>query len=315
MAEALRYTIYLIAGIVFLAVIIFIVLKSGLVEAAKETMVTMVCTFSSYSRGMLISFIWKIASILIIVMTVMSIIAGASSLGARATLKIGSKILAKSTKLFYVFSGGMAAATSFLRYLGISAFVSLMVIYVVFSHIPLICPAMTVDVGERDKPVSFDKFVNVFGSRTIDCWNMMGAGNVDPLWGLDPPNPKICFTLETHLDTKVNMKQVFEQMYEDYKNSWKLGAPSKLRMYLYCYTDNGYESFGNNPNNWGGCKLQNSRIHIMFKDHHDYDLFSYGTAACGGAITKDIFFERVKPGIQNPFELEEDDIIICVDRI
>jgi len=42
MPEALRYTTYLIAGIVFLAVIIFIVLKSGLVQAAKETMVTMV---------------------------------------------------------------------------------------------------------------------------------------------------------------------------------------------------------------------------------------------------------------------------------
>ena len=73
---ALEVTLKFIVGIVFLVLIVFALVQTGLLNAFKEQSVVMLCTFSSVSRNTLIQVIWSIAQITIIAATVFTTIAG-----------------------------------------------------------------------------------------------------------------------------------------------------------------------------------------------------------------------------------------------
>ncbi len=293
---ALNIVVGFIAGIVFLVITIFVLLKAGLLATVKEQMAVMMCTFSTYSRNIFLNAIWSFVQGLIVVITILTLISGGPSSSIGLNLAFSS--VYKKAADMIASTGLKAGAVIFLVLFSFQMIFILSVTAGIFPKIPLMCPATTINVGLHNKPVGVEDFVDTLGSRSIDCWNMMGSGNANPLWGLDPPNPRICFTLETHLNQSTNMKKVGNWVYSKFNNSWPFGGKNDMNIYLYCGKD--YE--GNNVNNWENCLIKNNRVFIMFRDKHDYDYISYDSSVCGGAINVDKFKDK-------------DNVVICVESI
>ena len=293
---ALGVVVSLIAGVVFLVIAIFLILQAGLLATVKEQLAVMVCTFSTYSRNMFLNTIWTFVSGLLVAITIMSLISGASA-GPGALKYLISTATLKSAVKMIATTGLKAAGIGLMVFLSFDLIFILAVTAGIFPKIPLMCPATTINVGLHDKPVGVEDFVNTIGSRTMDCWSMMGSGNANPLWGLDPPNPRICFTLEVHLDESTNMKNVGGMIYNKFNNSWPFGGCNNMNLYLYC----GRDYKGNNIDNWD-CNIQDNRIFILFRDKHDYDYISYDSSVCGGAINVGNFKDK-------------DNVVICVESI
>jgi hypothetical protein len=109
------------------------------------------------------------------------------------------------------------------------------------------------------------------------------------LIGLDPPNPRECRILEVVVanTTPISVSSIYKYMHDSYNKSWPLGDK---KLFVYCAVGNGVQELGNNASTWNNkCYFNQSRIFIMFRDKHDYDIVSYGTAVCGGKITSDDF--------------------------
>ena len=293
---ALNYIVGLIAGVVFLVITIFLILQAGLLAAVKEQLAVMICTFSTYTRNIFLNTIWSFVSGLLVVITIMSSISGASTGKGAFTYMLNTAT--KKTVLKIIASTGLKAAG-----IGLLALFSINIIFIlgvtagIFPKIPLMCPATTINVGLHNKPAGVEDLVDTLGSRTEDCWSMMGSGDANPLWGLDPPNPRICFTLEVHLNQSANMKDVGEMIYNKFNNSWPFGGEDDMNLYLYCGDD--YK--GNDISRWD-CNIQDNRTFILFRDKHDYDYLSYGSSVCNGAIDVDNFKDK-------------DNVVLCVEPI
>ncbi len=294
---ALETAVKFIVGIVFLVLIIFVLMQTGLLAAFKEQTAVMFCTFSAYTRDYFIKTIWSLLSIALTMITIFTVLIG----GAGALFQTGIRGITKVPKIILkdVAKGTLTRAFS---YLGIGSTIMLFVILTMFPKIPLMCPSLTIDVGFRSKPVDSDKFIETIASRTIDCYNMLGAGELNPLFGIDPPNPRICFTLETYIKTEDNMKHVFDETYRLFNASWPLGKEPDLKLYLYC----GSTFKGNNPDDWADCKVKDSRVYVMFLDRHDFDWTgSLSSAPCGG----------ISVGPFGQFDPPHDAIVWCVEEI
>lgn len=279
---ALETSVALIIGIVFLIVIIYILLQTGMLSTFQMQFYGLMCTASSYSRGIFIGiilWIWTIASIAI---TVVLAISGASK-GAYMLKQTSTKLLSRILKQAAAM-GAVAGVISIVSFLSLTVALVYVAIIPLTSGIPLICPAVTIDLGSQSNPATSEKFLSEVSASTIDCWNMYGAGSMDPLFAIDPPNPRECRTIESYIvsTTPSSPKQMYDYLYAAYNQSWPLG---NSKLFAYCVIPGSIQNLGNNPADWAGeCSFDKARIYIMFRDKHDYDLVAYGTAVCNGII-------------------------------
>lgn len=325
---AMETAIGLIMAVVFLVTIVYILLTTGLTGAFKEQFFNLICTFSAHMRALLIQSImgvWKImVGLMIVVMLMSGNVVQLGALGAE-TISQGARLVLK--KAVAAGSGGTTGGitqiiSGVLAGIGVITIMTYFMISAIISPIPLICPVSTVDVGNVIFPAEAEEFYTTAGARTIDCWNIYGSGGLDPLIGVDPPNPRNCYTLEFHLSDDVDMRTLFDDAKIKFNKTWELGTEDNPRIFLYCKSsilpisgpnqirDSDYKidmtkgdvsvPFGH----WSDCNLEKNkdyRMYIMFFDKHDYDVLSYGSGTCGGIAnwevpTRDAIFWCVENG-------------------
>lgn len=311
---ALTVAIELIAAIVFAIIVLYILLKTGLLDVFKGYFGTFFCTISGYGRGVIIMVVWNIWQIMMIVMTVALLLSG-NVLGVGMAAGTVTEYALKSALRSMVGSGMLQVIAG----ISIVTLMTYMMVGLVFSNIPFICPEMTTSLGTSKTPVSVNKFLDTTSSKTIDCFSMMGGGKFDPLWGLDPPNPKTCFVIEAYLNKKqlndrfgheyITAYDIYNYTRYKYNNTWPFGSENELRMELFCNVTPTGLPVRLSLDKWNQCSFANARIFIMYFDKHDYDLISYATSVCKGVPT-------ITENIQTFLDPnKKDGVVICVEPI
>jgi hypothetical protein len=289
---ALDTAVSLIMGVVFLIVVIYILITTGLLSSFTERVSVMICTASALARSVIIRAIWGVWQVIIIALTIFEMIAFAGKGTAVKTVETvgeAASLSMRSALVTIAKFGAIAGLGSALAMFGLATIATYAMTSTVFPKIPLICNPVTLDVGYSDvgKQATVEEFYAIAGSRTLDCWDMFGDGKWDPLWGQEGDkgtNPRSCFIIDAHLKPMAEntypppyptLKDLYVDARKTYNNSWKLGSD---KVYAYC----GNTAEGTDFNNWGGtdCQIKNSRIYIMYFDKHEYDLVSYGSSAC-----------------------------------
>jgi hypothetical protein len=294
---ALETAVALIMGIVFLVVVLFIVLGTGLLSAFQNQFYGLICTSSSYARGILVGLIMAVWSIVSLAIEIVVFLSGNVKSGLVALTKSAIKKLLREQ----VGAGLGAGVFALIALLSVSLILTYLAVLPLISNIPLFCPSVTIDVGVPGNEVTLDKFHNEFSSATSDCWNMYGAGALDPLIGVDPPNPRLCRVLEAYIKSPTNPKTVHDYMLGIYQKNWPFGSD---RIFAYCYLGGNLNKLSNDVSTWGNqCQFDKARIYVMFRDKHEYDLLSYGTSVCGGQISEDDFGDV------------GDSMVWCIERI
>lgn len=305
---ALETAVKLIAGIVFLIVVMYMLLQTGLLTSFVERINTTVCTASSIGRGIILAMIWSFFQALLIILTFIQLISGIGGYGAGAVQASRAGFFIKQALKNFALKG--ITATSVLT-LGVGTIAAYILIAKVFSAVPLICPTTVINVGAADNPTTIEDFYTVASSRTVDCWSMYGEGKFNPLWGKDPPNPRTCFILETHLEEPTSIQDLYLDMRATYGDNWKLGEE---KIWVYC----GSQDKGKDFSDWSSsaCNIQNHKMYIMYYDKHPYDDISYfdggfgdpsGSAACD---MRDSILN-----MNQVFEEDKDMIVWCIEPI
>jgi hypothetical protein len=302
---ALETAVALIIGIVFLVVVIFILLQTGLLSSFQTQIYGLTCTASAYGRSVLIGMIMQVWGPLSTVIEIIAVISGGLSGGTYALAKIGKTSLDLVRRLIKqaAIAGGGTALFALIGFLSISSILTYTALLPLVQSIPLFCPSVTIDVGTENQKASEPKFLGEIAAATTDCWNMYGSGALDPLFGVDPPNPRECRILETYVknDTPMNVSRIYDYILVEYGKNWSLGEG---KLFVYCNINNSFQKLGNNPTDWiGNCSFDQARIYVMYRDKHDYDLLSYGTAVCNGKIDT------------GDFDNVNDVIVWCIESI
>ena len=270
---AFEEIIFLIIGIVFLVVVLYIFVAKGLAGPVKAETANLACSFSAFARGMFIDalmtvwdsltpFFWLVSLTNFVIPVVI------------ITIGISTGTVLTPTELFT-----MMLYSSFL------------------SKVPIMCPAITLNVGYLADPATTDTFSDLLGSKIINTYSMFGSGEYDPLIGLTPPNPRTVYVLETHLDSGIYLNQVFDKILLKYSTKWPLSAENP-QLYVYCP-----DKLGNIPADFGTCLINNSRVYVMYKDNFVYDELTYtifGSKVCGG----------IKEDPTN-----RDAVVLCVEQL
>jgi len=275
-------------------VVLYIILRTGLLGAFQAQLYGLMCTASSYARGIIVGMILWVWGILSIVIEVIVIISGGITGITKWTgTGSGAKIFLQTFKEFYkeALKGGLQTAAGYglIGLVSLTLAMSYVIILPLISGIPIFCPVVTLDIGTQDQKASEAKFLGEISAATVDCWNMFGGGAMDPLIGIDPPNPKECRILETYINnqTPINVSMIYNYTITSYNNSWPLGSD---KLFVYCTIGGTFQELGNKPSDWTNkCSFNSARIYIMFRDAHDYDLVSYGTGVCQGKIPESAF--------------------------
>jgi hypothetical protein len=285
---ALETAVALIIGVVFLVVILYIILRTGLLGAFQTQVYGLMCTASSYARGILVGLIMTMWGAMSIALSVVIGISSGGSFGV-GTLTQTSTKLAKRL-LQQTAAGGMGVAVfALISFLSLSTIMTYLAILPLISGIPLFCPAVTIDIGTQSQEASEIKFLGELSAATVDCWNMYGSGSLDPLIAIDPPNPRTCRIIEAYINnqTPINVTMIYDYTITSYGEKWPLGSD---RLFIYCNRGGTFQDLGNDPNDWANkCSFDKARIYVMFRDSHDYDLVSFGTGICQGQIPEDDF--------------------------
>jgi hypothetical protein len=286
---ALDTAVSLIMGVVFLIVVIYILITTGLLSSFTERVFVTVCTASALARSVILRAIWSVWQVVIIALTVFEMIAFAGKGAASGAKVLGTvakgeaSLLLKSALISVAKWGAVTGLAGAITYLGFATIATYLMISNVFPKIPIACETISLDVGydSAGNQATAAEFYSIAGSRTVDCWDMFGAGKWDPLWGKDPPNPRACFVIDAHLKPDANGKYpTLEDLYinssKTYDKKWKLGGD---KIFAYCKGVAKTDNF----NSWGedDCQIKNSRVYIMYFDKHEYDLNSYGSSTCG----------------------------------
>ena len=306
-------------GIVFLVVVLYILITTGLLSSFTERLFVMVCTASALSRGVIIRMIMSIWQVIIIALTVAEMIAFAGSKKGAAAIseaKEAGEGLAAALRFAILRGAQMSSLAGILSILSLATVATYLMTNQVFPNIPLICETVSLDVGysETGKQATAEEFYAIAGSRTMDCWDMFGGGQWDPLWGQESKgkgtNPRTCFIIDAHLKPKeegvypppyVTLKDLYEDSRHAYDKKWKLGSD---KIYAYCNK----HAVGDDFNNWTGedCQVKDSRLYIMYFDKHGYDLISYGSSACN--IKNDWFSSDVT-------DESGDRVVWCLEKL
>lgn len=276
----------LIIGIVFLGMVILLFMFTGLFNTFLEQLTVFICTFSSYSRGILLEALNILVGAFIPILIGLGALSAATAAASAKMAGLGATIPAAAK---------ITGAVSVSSIIGILFFTSI-------GMIPFICPTVSTNIGVRHSE-EVEVFAEYLGSRTVNTYNMLGGGNFNPLWGLDQ-NPRTFYAIHFQLDETTNMSHIFQKIYAKHNQTWGMGTPDNLNIHLYCP---GYET--NNPENWGDCEFEKETlytIHIMFLDKHPYDFhMPYSSDSCN--MRFGILFVD--------FPIERDTIIWCVENL
>jgi len=278
---SLETVVFLIAGILFLVVVLYMILGSGLLLNFSSQTNYFLCTISSSLRGVIVNVIlsvWRVVGFVLSIYLNLTLgFSGVKSLTSSAVKTVLKKVIIV----------GLPLLDAALFALDISIIVVYMVIMPTLNTIPLLCSTDAVNIGDIDKPSDLNYFFNRVSSVTSDCYNMYGAGHFDPLFGLDPPNPRLCTVIRFNLEQKTDASTLYTQMANFQKSNFAL----KDKIFLYCSSKGGSFYFAElnstMPDSWKDCGFKKGTLNIMYLDKHDYDLFSYGTGVCNGAIDVD----------------------------
>ena len=259
---SLDITVKFIAGIVFLVLIIFVLVTTGILDAFTETMNVLICQFSVYTRG---TFMKILETMLPFILGFMLLFIAIGGIGSAKTLKSSTASILQKIDAAQTLGTG-----------SIIVVLTSIFIFSLLTHVPLFCSINNINF--REMPA--ENFPKLIGSRSIDTFNSFGGGGFDPLWGLTP-NPRTFYVFTVNLDETIDMKTIVEGSYEIFNDSWpfrELGHEN-FRIHLYCPNNE-----GNNYNNWGSCVLQENEdyiIYVMFLDKVPWDSRdSYQSSLC-----------------------------------
>jgi hypothetical protein len=263
---ALEQTMMLILAVVFLVVVLYFFIGKGLVGPVKGQTAELTCTMSSYSRGLLLK------ALLPLLDSFETVIEGAAAVIVGGASAIVAGVI--TGPIGFVAGGaaggaaGAEAAESYAESFSLQF----------LSSIPMVCPTTTENVGLPGNKATSQELAQELGTRLFDTWRAIGGGSYDPLAGLDPPNPRTVFIIETHLDTSVTFDALITAIRLKNPNNWPFGETTEdTKLYLYCQDKSPYSA----------CNIKDSRIYIMYKDDHNYDKWTAGTNVCGGHINAD----------------------------
>lgn len=285
---ALETTVMFIAGIVFLVLVIFVLIYTGLYDMFLEQTSVLFCTFSVYARGTIMRVVETFLPYILAMITLLTILSAGAIKG-----------LEKGKLLKNVAIGARSAVT-----LGATALITAFV-FTAISGIPLFCTLNSIDTRGQQ----LDEFVELVGSRSIDTFNTFGGGSLNPLWGLDP-NPRAFYTIYFDLEEEVDMSDVLNESYNKFSESWPFGHPSgEMNLHLYC--GNNYK--GDTIDDWENCKIQNGYLYISFLDKVPYDSeISYGSDLCNMNMISSSLLGIADRLRRYDFTVKEDSIILCV---
>lgn len=305
-------TVVLIVGLILTIVVIFGVLYyTGFLENFAYSIQLVVCMASAYFRGVVISLLWAFFIVIILM-------AGLTSGAALVQLLTGGSFSPQTYGILHGSTSGLISGSTSGLISGLKSglkthtkdiivlyFLDQMVIALVgmvFASIPLVCNIASTDVGSFYNPTAPVDFEDFILSSTTDTWNAFGQGIFNPLWGLDPPNPRILLKSNVFLGGGISMKNVYVNITEKAPD-WKLAAEqgdTKTRIRLFCPDDMGFDY-----EDWDTCYINNKIVYVMYFDNHPWAV--YGSGVCGGhipgAISKSWF-----PGLS-----DRDYIVICVE--
>ena len=151
-------------------------------------------------------------------------------------------------------------------------------------------------------------------SQTLECYHQFGGGDFDPLWGVDPPNPRVCSIVKAGVEAPhtINLKDTVILGSAAYSKSWDLGE-QKPNIFLFCrdvstpdIKRQSLERYGNDITTWGDCKFKKATIFVMYLDKHPYDWFSYGTSICRDPLGDKMTYGDFK-------DIDGDAIVWCVE--
>ena len=179
----------LILSLISLAVVLYIVIKAGLLSALRDIVCVNVTSISSMIRGIIIDLIWWFfGGVLLIVFFILFV--------------FGS--------LCKAFPIGTAICTAMY-----AAFAAILIIAIMdlMGMIPLFtCQTSDITIGDSVHHVAAVNFEKEVAARTVDCWNMYAKGRYDPLTGLSTPNPKTCFVINFNLTSNINVSDILTYM-------------------------------------------------------------------------------------------------------
>jgi len=267
---ALRSVVYAIIAIVFFVVVLFLIMGSGVLSVFYQYFYGGVCTLSSTLRGSLVKTIWELWSIIsVAIIVVMIIVGGVEALKAGQT----ETLFAFSAKE-YIKAFGVSALKGLLggAKTGVIGLIGLIfVVNMIFPKIPLVCPVTQSSIYSDDQIDVKSEML----AQSVDCFNRFGAGRYDPLWGIDPPNPRLCAILTIKSETEIDLTDVINIAKGKFGKNWQLGDD---RLYLYCQMPGQFFELSNKVEDWDKCKFKEATLFIMYLDKHEYDWLSYGTA-------------------------------------
>lgn len=284
-AIALMETMTLIISIVFLVMILYFFISKGVAGPVKGSTSELACTFSTYSRGLLVESLTGFLNMFeatarttFLAGGMVAGCVGGAAAGGLAGLGTGPMAVAAVPAGISVgcSAGGYAGGYAALEF-GESIADSYSLQFL--SSIPMVCPASTENIGLPGKTETSNVLASKLGAKLFDTWRAMGQGAYDPIVGLDPPNPRTIFIIETHLNAQTDFNELINLARQNHPNDWPFGdeAADNTRLYLYCTGRSAYKD----------CSIQDSRIYIMYKDDHNYDKWTAGTSVCNGNINVD----------------------------
>jgi hypothetical protein len=265
----------------------------------------------------IISTIWEMWKIVAILITVFETVAFS---GAKAGTSIAGGLAYKATFREFVTMvakvGAKKALGAAMIFIGASSIMTFLMVSKIFPMVPLACAINNMDVGFDDvnAKATAEELYSVMGSRSIDCWDMFIRGGWDPLWGVDPPNPRTCFLIEAHIKPPAihingtpdypTLSTVYDEMKHTFRKNWGFGDN---KIFAYCEGT----PMGTIPTEWVGadCTIKDSFVYIMYFDKHEMDFLSYGSAACDMKDDMNII-----PGSE-VFDQKSDVLVWCVEKM
>ncbi|HDQ59785.1 MAG TPA: hypothetical protein ENN30_01180 [Candidatus Woesearchaeota archaeon] len=297
-----------VVAIVFVIVVIYMLMGSGVMKAYYQGYYGFIRTFSAHIRGVLVSsmyWLWqRTAAIMMVSQALMAAAAGA---GEGATYAVESGATTWQAILKTVGIGAAKSAAISTAKTGLFAMLGYaLLVEKLFAVIPLIAPVTEVDIGLGAPADPIDVYSSI-ASNSLDCYNHFGAGLLDPLWGVDPPNPRTCVVLKAESKELIDPKGVLQVGSGLFDSKWTLGY-DEPNIYLFCRDLTGKGElirYGNDEDSWGGCSFKKATVFIMYADIHPLDLFSYGTGVC-----RDVYGDSIK--WRDISRLDRDAIVWCI---
>jgi hypothetical protein len=173
----------LIVTLISLAIMLIILLQSGLIGNLQTIICTTLVTLSSWVRGFIIDmiwlFYWVVFGVLLAAMFLLGNTCRTNPISVAVCLAI--------------FAGVMIVLAGSVTNL--------------MNSIPLLyCPNPDITVGNYGEPcgspsVTTSKIAlyKEMSERAVDCWRMYTSGTFDPLSGKTPPNPINCYVINFNI--------------------------------------------------------------------------------------------------------------------